>query len=186
MEADVNLLQSAYSALVDFFFIAPKFVGNDEFTELRTPIAQVVDTHHVITERLVSLIQRASYRRSAEVTYVERFCNVYTAVIDTNGFSLSDFVVKKLSVDNGRQNLLFHADTVEKKIKISVDRNSTRDDTVFGRLLCEAFRYFLGRQTENFCKFKTRQGVIGVNTVAFFKQSVQLLLRNSVDANIFN
>ena len=43
--------------------VPPQFVGRDQLAELRTPVAQVVDAHHVISQVFVDLVKRAADRR---------------------------------------------------------------------------------------------------------------------------
>ena len=89
MEADVNFLQGLYSALVDGFLVAPKVVRNDKLAKLRAPVAQVVDTYDVVSQRLVGFVKGATYCGSAEVTDMEGFCDIYTAVIYADRFSFA-------------------------------------------------------------------------------------------------
>ena len=60
----------------------------DQHTELRSPVAHVVDSDHLVAAELQNASQTVSDNRASEMTNVHVLRNVRRTVVDNNAFTL--------------------------------------------------------------------------------------------------
>ena len=89
VDAHVKINEGVDAALFHQLVAAPFFEGHDQFAELRSPVAEVVDAHAVVTEKLVQLFQRVADHGGAEVADMEGLRHVGRGVVKHHGLALS-------------------------------------------------------------------------------------------------
>ena len=90
IKADVQIVYGMNTAGLHFFFVSPMLVSAYKLTELSTVIAQMINTHNIIAQKLKKLIERAAYYRSRQMPDMKGLCDIDRRVIDTNCFTVSD------------------------------------------------------------------------------------------------
>ncbi|MPN47585.1 hypothetical protein SDC9_195188 [bioreactor metagenome] len=84
MEAHVKLSQTNGTFFLDLGLNAPELVRRDQFTELRAPVAEMVDADAVISHEFIDLVERVAYHRRTQMADVERLRDIYRRVIDAD------------------------------------------------------------------------------------------------------
>ena len=163
MEADVYFCQVRHAALFEFFFVAPAFVSDDQLSELRAPVAKVIDPHGIISAFSVHSVKRRAYHRRGQMPDMERLRDINRAVIDTHGFarSLVGRTVLRAPFQDVGKHFARLGCAVELEIQITVDgfhrgeRIRTRQNIFF-----QFLRNQRGRFPERFRESETRQRII--------------------------
>src|ERR1700752_3373803 len=82
MKAYVKIIEGLNGMGRQVRLIAPAFERHDEFPELGTPIAQMVDAHDPITQMLVYPVQGVANDRGAQMPDAKWLGNIGGGVID--------------------------------------------------------------------------------------------------------
>ena len=124
VEADVNIEQGADTAFFDVVFVAPEFVCDDKFAELRAPVAKVIYADRAVAQEVERAIKRRADDRRHKMADVERLCDVDGRIVDADGFARADVGRAVLVAFRGDfvQNYFVVRAFVKVKVEISVFR----------------------------------------------------------------
>ena len=89
MEENIKPYQFVDTVLNDCLFVSVFTVGNDKFSELRSPVTEVVDSNALVTGKFVHFLNRMPDNGGTEMTDVKRLCNIGGRVIENNRFSVA-------------------------------------------------------------------------------------------------
>ena len=90
MELNVKLNEFIDAALFYLVHTSPFAVSNDEFSELRSPVAEVIYADALIARELMKFFKRMTYYRRSEVSYMEGLCDVRRRVVENDGLSRAE------------------------------------------------------------------------------------------------
>ena len=71
-------------AVFDFFSVAPFVVCNDHFSELRSPITEVIDADGLVAQMVKDTPERISENRCCDMVDAEGLCDVYGRIIQAD------------------------------------------------------------------------------------------------------
>ena len=193
MESDVNIEKSSYAALVYVLFIAPLFVRDDEFAELRAPVSEVIYADDLIAERAVYPAQRAADNGIEKVSHMERFGDIDGRKVDAYRLSRPYlrsavvFAFRQYLFDDRRCDHLL----VKRKVDVSADGFSLFEEIVRADagnyLLREYHRAFF----HFFSEFETRQteishrGIFGNRDERLYLRAFHVLKNNYIRKQFF-
>ena len=124
MEADVKSLQFGDAALLNRFLRAPLFVGADHLAELGAPVAEMVDAHGGVAQKVEDPFQAVADHGGGQVADMETLGDVDGRIVETDGFSLSDIGGTEAASGGLQCGHGFRREvhTVQEKVHISVHR----------------------------------------------------------------
>ena len=162
VKTDVEIVDGTNSACLDLLFISPMTVSGNQLAELRSVIAQMIDSDRIVSEEPIGAVECASDDGGREVSDVERLCDVDGRIVDTDGLPLSLIaaaVLLSLRFDFGK-NVRCKPPSVYLKVEITVDGGNLADHVVHGVRMFESLRNRLRRFSHHLCKAKTGKRVI--------------------------
>ena len=74
-----------HTAFFDVVFVAPEFVCDDKFAELRAPVAKVIYADRAVAQEVERAIKRRADDRRHKMADMERFCDVDGRIVDADG-----------------------------------------------------------------------------------------------------
>ena len=85
MEFDIECNKFADGiAVFDFFSVAPFVICNDHFSELRSPITEVIDADGLVAQMVKDTPERISENRCCDMVDTEGLCDVYGRIIQAD------------------------------------------------------------------------------------------------------
>ena len=158
VEFNVNTHQFLDTVFFNQFFAAPVFVSNDQFTELCTPVTQMVYTYYFITQFFVDFVDRITDYCGTQVTNVERFCDVRRGIVNYNCFACAHvaFTVVFFLFQNCGQNLFCVNTFIYEEVDVSTNHFHFCDEIGFFDFFDQFRSDHRGRFAECFCQTETR------------------------------
>ena len=176
MKSDVNANKLVNAARFNLRTTAPTAIGTDDLAELRTPVAEVIDTNTGIAEEFMKLFQRVTNHCCAEMTDMEGLGNVRGGIVEHHGFALTALgraVKVAVSTDIG-QHARSERRTVHTEIEIAVDCRNLREKRR-RKAFCQRVRDLDGRGAERAAELEAGQGQIAHRGIGrIFKHGIDL------------
>ncbi len=162
MEFHINPHQFLYAVTFNGFFAAPVFVGNDEFAELRAPVAQMVYADTMIAQLFINFINGVADYSRTQMADMKGLCDIRGGIVDNDGFAFANiaFAIVFFFRQYAAQYLLGIYAFIQKKVYISPnDFHFRKKGGLFqfcNQFLCNQRRSL----AKGFCQTKTGESVI--------------------------
>ncbi len=167
MESDVYVYKRAHASLLDLLLAAPTLECNYKFAKLRTPIAEVIDTHYVVAKRSIYAIDCTAQRSIEQMPHMERLCYIDGRIVDADSLAVA-LIALAVILSLGKhilQSLLGKRYFVE----FEVDKSGNRRDFFYHLALCHALRDLVRNRHRGFLhllgKLKARDAEIAHRAV---------------------
>ena len=162
MKADVQFVERAQAALFHVLAAAPALERGYEFAELRAVITQMVDAHGRISQKFMQFIERTSENGRRKVPDMKGLGDVDGGIVDADGLarSLVGRAVALLFGKDARKRFLRPEVAVDLEIDVAVHSRNFAHEFVRGNRFCDLLGDERGGFSENFRKFKARQGKV--------------------------
>ena len=129
VKADVEFDEFVDLPRLDRFAASPFAVGDDQFSELRPPVAEVVDPDALVARELVQEFQGVTDDGGAEMPDVKGFCDVRRGIVEDDGLARAAggrAVLVALFGDLGND-AFGKRRAVNEEVEIALDRLGARD-----------------------------------------------------------
>ena len=161
VHANVESNECVNAALFDGFLIAPFTECNDQLTELRTPVTEVIDTDAIVACVFVKKLQGVTDNGRTEMSDMEGLCNVGGRIVKNDGLALTKIMCAEINAlfRDFADDLFGKVAIVDHEIQITA-LNANFTDTlgkIFRKLCMKLCRNDGRCRTERTAEFKARK-----------------------------
>ena len=144
------------------FLISPSSVGTNHFSKLGSVVAQVIDSYRVVSQKVINLINGIPDYSTADVSDMERLCNIRRGVLYNHFFPLSHFAasVSISFFQDLAHSILYIQFSWKEHIHISIHLLHFCKNRIAADFFCNVFCNHRRCFAQYLCQFKAGKRII--------------------------